>query len=120
MNYLIIEEILQIHDRIIKKFGGEQGIVDRGELDFIVNKVQSSKTDVYHKAAMLLFEIITTHPFIDGNKRTAFEAAEAFLWKNGKSLKLKDIKQDEEYIYSIAEGKKNIFSIINWVKTHSD
>ena len=100
MEYLIVEEIIQIHDKLIEKFGGEKGIVDKDLLDFIVNKVQSSKTDIYHKAAMLLYEIITTHPFVDGNKRTAFEAAETLLWKNGKSLRIKDLKQDEEYIYT--------------------
>ena len=71
MKYLTIEEIVQIHDKLIEQFGGEKGIVDKGGLDFIVNKVQSAKTEIYHKAAMLLYEIIITHPFVDGNKRTA-------------------------------------------------
>ena len=69
---------------------------------------------------MLLYEIVTTHPFVDGNKRTAFEAAKTFLRENGKTLQTKDINQDEKYIYSVAEGKKNIFSIENWIKTHCD
>ncbi|MCD6590549.1 MAG: Fic family protein, partial [Candidatus Aenigmarchaeota archaeon] len=73
MKYLTVEEIIQIHDRLIKEFGGEAGIVDRNKLDFIVNKVESSKTDLYRKAAMLLHDIIIMHPFIDGNKRTAIE-----------------------------------------------
>lgn len=69
---------------------------------------------------MLLYEIITTHPFVDGNKRTALEITKAFLLANGKTLQIKDINQDEKYIYSIAEGKKNIFSIENWIKIHCD
>ena len=69
---------------------------------------------------MLLYEIITIHPFVDGNKRTALEAADTLLRNNGKSLQIKDIKQAGEYIISIAENKKNIFSIENWIKTHCD
>ena len=57
MKYLTVEEIIQTHDKLIEQFGGEKGIVDRGVLDFIVNKVRSSKTEIYHKAAMLFFEL---------------------------------------------------------------
>ena len=120
MKYLTVEEIIQTHDKLIELFGGEKGIVDKGPLDFIVNKIQSSKTDIYHKSAMLLNEIITTHPFVDGNKRTAFETAKIFLRENGKTLKIKDINQASEYIINIAENKKNIFSIEHWIKTHCD
>ena len=120
MKYLTTEEIIQIHDALIEQFGGEKGIVDKNRLDFIVNKVRSSKADICHKAAVLLHDIITTHPFVDGNKRTAIEAADTFLRENGKSLELKDINQAGEYINSIAEGKKNLFSVENWIKTHRD
>lgn len=120
MKYLKLEEIVQIHDKLIEQFGGEKGIVNKSSLDFIINKLQSSKTDIYHKAAMLLHDIATTHPFVDGNKRTAIEIAKIFLRQNGKILTLKDINQAGEYINSIAEGKKNIFSIEKWVKAHCD
>lgn len=120
MKYLTVEEILQIHDKLIEQFGGERGAGIQSNLDFIVDKIQSSKTDIYHKAAMLLHDIITNHPFTDGNKRTALEASKTFLRVNGKLLKIKDINQAGEYINSIAEGKRNIFSVENWIKTHCD
>jgi len=31
MRYLTVEEIIQIHDRLIKEFGGEAGIVDKNK-----------------------------------------------------------------------------------------
>ena len=120
MKCLTVEEIIQIHDKLIEQFGGETGIVDKNRLDFITSKVQSSKGDVYKKAAILLHDIISGHPFIDGNKRTAIESADTFLRENGKSLDLKDINKTGEYINSIAEGKKNIMSIENWIKDHCD
>lgn len=120
MKYLTTDELVSIHDTIIELFGGEKGVVNKGGLDFIINKVQSSKTEIYHKAAMLLFEIVTSHPFVDGNKRTALEAADTFLRNNGKSLRIKDIKQAGEYIINIAENKKNIFSIEHWIKAQCE
>ncbi len=120
MKYLTIEEVIEIHDKLIKEFGGESGIVDRSNLEFIVNKIENSKTDIYNKAAMLLYEIITSHTFVDGNKRTALEAADTFLRENGKKLCLKDIKQAGEYINDVAEGKKNIFSVQDWIQKNTD
>lgn len=38
MKYINVEEILQIHDKLIEQFGGERGIVDKGSLDFIVKR----------------------------------------------------------------------------------
>ena len=120
MKYLTLEEILQIHDNLIEQFGGESGIVDMNKLDFIVSKVQSSKGDTYRKAAMLMHDIISTHPFIDGNKRTAVETAKIFLRENGKRLGFKDIYKAGEYINDIARGKKNMLSIEHWIKDHCD
>ncbi len=87
MKYLTVEEIIQTHNKLIEQFGGEKGIADKSSLDFIADKVQSSKSDIYHKSAMLLYEIITTHPFVDGNKRTALEVSKAFLLANGNRYK---------------------------------
>ena len=120
MKYLTLEEIVQIHEKLIEQFGGETGIVDKNILDFITSKVQSSKGDIYRKATILLHDIISSHPFIDGNKRTAIETAKIFLRENGKMLELKDINKTGEYINSIAEGKKNLMSIENWIKEHCD
>ena len=108
MKYLTIEEILQTHDKLIEQFGGEKGVVDKGGLDFIIDKVQSAKTDIYHKAAMLLYEIITTHPFVDGNKRTASFLAFQFADENRKQI---DKELLVHHITSIA--KQNITNIRN-------
>ncbi len=120
MKYLTVEEIIKIHDKLIEQFGGEGGLADRSKLEFIVSKVESSKSDIYRKAAILLCDIIANHPFIDGNKRAALEAADTFLRENGKKLILTDINKAGEYINGIAEGKKNIFSVEHWIKEHCD
>ena len=78
---LSIEEIIEIN----KKFNGG---VRKGELDFIVSKIKSAKLsgdfrrDVSKASATLWYYIIQNHVFLDGNKRTATEAAKLFCRAN--------------------------------------
>ena len=53
MKYLTTQEILQIHDDIIKETGGHSGILSYGNLDFIVNQMGIPKT--IERAATVLF-----------------------------------------------------------------
>ncbi len=66
------------------EFAGGQLRSDRA-LEFIVWKVAETR-GVDRKAATLLMEISRRRPFMDGNKRTAFESMLAFLELNGKKM----------------------------------
>ena len=85
MIYLSLEQIIELHDDLIKKFGGLIGIRERGLLEsavaapmMAVFREKLHKT-IYNKAAAYLFYIAKNHAFLDGNKRTAAAAALAFL-----------------------------------------
>ncbi len=75
---------------INEKLGGS--ILNLGAVDFIIAKIDAKtpkkdyKKQVSTIAAILWFEIIQGHPFIDGNKRTATESMNLFLKKNGSKL----------------------------------
>jgi death on curing protein len=93
MIYLSLEQIIELHDALIEKFGGLIGIRERGLLESAVAAPMMAvfgeelhKT-IYNKAAAYLFYIAKNHAFLDGNKRTAAAAALAFLRANGKSTK---------------------------------
>lgn len=81
-----IDEITEIN----RKLGCE--IVNRGTLDFILTKIRSRrltkdlKLCIATGAAILWYEIITNHPFLDGNKRTATESMRLFLELNNFEL----------------------------------
>ncbi len=117
--YLTMEEIIEIHDRIIKEFGGESGISNKGNLEFTLSKMRIPK-DIYRKAAVLMTGIIESHVFVDGNKRTGLEAARVFLKENNKIIKIKDINEAGEFINSISEGKKLLDEVIKWIKENCD
>lgn len=50
-------------------------------------------------AAAYLFHLVKNHPFVDGNKRTGFACAHAFLKLNGRNLRI-----SEEDMYALVIG----------------
>ena len=61
---LTVEKIIEMHDILIDGFGGTQGILDEGTLEYLVYCVNREK-DPIRKAALVLFYIASKHPFID-------------------------------------------------------
>ena len=86
--------VLRIHDRQIRKYGGTSGVRDIGLLESAVAQPQASfggqllHTTIHQQAAAYLYHLAMNHPFVDGNKRTAFAAMDAFLRLNGYRLNL--------------------------------
>lgn len=119
MIYLSLEQIIELHDALIEKFGGLIGIRERGLLESAVAAPMMAvfgeelhKT-IYNKAAAYLFYIAKNHAFLDGNKRTAAAAALAFLRANGKHTKY---NADEflEFVVLVAEGQADLDVISNY------
>jgi len=87
--FLTIEENLAIHDDQIRAFGGTHGLRDFGGLDSAVAQARATFDGEYlHKgifamAAAYAFHLAENQPFLDGNKRTALNAALVFLGLHG-------------------------------------
>ena len=82
--------LLLLHDESLSMHGGASGMRDEGLLDSALarplNIVAYGEPDVAHLAAAYGFGLAKNHPFIDGNKRTAFLAVGLFLRLNGQRL----------------------------------
>jgi death on curing protein len=122
LKYLTQGQVILIHDRIIESFSKEKGKMNLGNLESTLQRVEGYKEDekdsLFWKATILLERIITGHPFIDGNKRTAYEATKLFLQINNYALEA----EEEEVIsllVGIAKSEKNRFSIKTWLENHS-
>lgn len=109
-----IDEIIEIN----KKVGGET--VSRGELEFLITKIESKYADkdlkkqVAKIAAILWMDIIQKHPFMDGNKRTATEAVMLFLQKN--NFILETPLAGKVYIsLSIANNEMRYEELVKWI-----
>jgi death on curing protein len=85
--FLAFIEVLAIHQDQIERYGGSHGVRDSGQLEAALYRPQTGYyTEVLEEAAALWESLDQNHPFIDGNKRTAFAAMVTFLAINGIEL----------------------------------
>jgi death-on-curing protein len=95
-NFLTREDVLMIHDDQIASFGGTPGLRDEGLLDSALAQPQAMfgqqwlHPTIAEQAAAYLYHLAMNHPFVDGNKRTAFAVMDTFLRVNGYRLTLTD------------------------------
>lgn len=103
----------EVHDAILDRGGGETGMLNRGYLEAAVDRARwgpFATGDLAERAAMLLRGIIRDHPFVDGNKRTAYEIADIFLRFNGYELEA-DRDEVVEMTVEIAKGNLELDAI---------
>ena len=85
------EAVTAIHEELLAEFGGPAGLRDEGGLHSALarplNLAAHGQPDAAALAAAYAFGIVRNHPFVDGNKRTAWVSARLFLAKNGVELK---------------------------------
>jgi len=84
--FLSIAEILYLHDESLARFGGSEGVRERGLVESASGSAQNAfwygRGDLFNVAAAYAFHIAESQAFIDGNKRTAASSAISFLRKN--------------------------------------
>ena len=86
-DYLTLVEVLAMHTDQIERYGGAEGVRDFGLLEAALYRPQTGYyKDIIDEAAALWESLAPNHPFIDGNKRTAFAATYTFLLINGVQL----------------------------------
>ncbi len=101
--------------------GGSHGVRDQGLLESAVYRPQSTfggqdlYPNLFLKVAVLGHSIIKNHPFIDGNKRTGFEAMRLMLRINGFDVHASE-KKKFDFVLEIAEGKLCEEDIANWLE----
>lgn len=82
-------QILRVHQAVLKKDGGSDGLRDEALLESALAAPQATfggvpiVTDPVEVAAAYLFYLCSNHPFVDGNKRVAFATCLVFLKING-------------------------------------
>ena len=124
MRYLLAEEILAIHDRIVFEIGGIKGIRDVGLLYSIAERPKMAMMgrefypDVFAKAAAYLEGIATYHVFADGNKRTSIAVTYLFLRSNGYELGL-STETAYAFVMAVARKKKTLDEAAAWLKKNS-
>ncbi len=106
--YFDMEHAIKVHDNIIEKSGGLQGIKDEGLLHSPLEHIQN---DLYYptfceKLCHLIFSFNKNHAFSDGNKRSSLVLGAYFLELNGYDYCVKYfLTEMENIIVWLAESK---------------
>ena len=114
--------VLSIHDEQILEHGGLAGLRDEGLLDSAlarpIHRANYEAIGVVDLAAVYGHGIARNHPFLDGNKRTAFVVLELFLFLNGFGLIADDANYLERFL-SLAEGSLSEKELGVWLKDNT-
>ena len=124
MYYISLDEVLELHRRVVETSGGSMGVLNCSGLESAVEQPrmtafgQALYPTVIEKAAALCFSLIKNHPFIDGNKRVGHAAMEVFLKRNGYEIDA-IVDTQEEIIFGVASGDVSRDQLVSWLEEHS-
>jgi death-on-curing protein len=121
------EVLLAVHEAQLSEHGGAAGTRDAGLFDSAMKRPQNldlyglpdgGQPDVAELAACYGYGISRNHPFIDGNKRTGFVAAELFLRLNGWVLQADDADCVLTML-KVASGDITQEAFAAWIRQHA-
>lgn len=115
--------VLAIHSDQIKAHGGSLGLRDRGLLESALDRPRNRHyyepdSNLWALAASYGFGIAKNHPFVDGNKRVAFQAMYLFLGLNGLRV---DALEEEvvPLVLTLAAGEIDEVELSSWLRDHT-
>lgn len=120
--WITLETALAIHEEQLTQHGGAAGIRDQSLLESALARPQQmaayTESGVHELAAAYAFAIARNHPFIDGNKRTAWIAARLFLLLHGFDRTADDA---ECYInmLNLAAGNTTQEDFADWLRANT-
>ena len=117
INYLTLEEAVLIYNKVMESTYSVPIVRDSATIEFVLEKVKElfnkENGPLFWKAAFLIKEIVTKHPFLDGNKRAASAITDGFLKLNGKNLKL--AMEDVSFLEEIDSKRLKLKIVHEWL-----
>lgn len=119
IRWITREIALAAHARSLLDHGGGDGVRDEGLLESALlrpkNLAAYEEPGIYELAATLAYGLVKNHPFVDGNKRTAFLCAYVFLGMDGKSLEA-DEAEAAAIVLDLAAGEVSEADFARWLQ----
>lgn len=123
--WILEDVVLAIHRRQLAEHGGSGGIRDPGLLDSALARPKNliayadpeDEPDLAILAASYAWGLVRNHPFVDGNKRTAYVVCRTFLKLNGWDF---EASPEEKYLtfLQLAEGRLSEQELASWIRDH--
>lgn len=106
-----------IHNEQLAEWGGAEGLCDAGAVSSALSRPQNLAAygDAADLAAAYAFGVAKNHPFIDGNKRTAWVLARLFLAKNELVLSSSDAEA-VVIMLDLAAGELSEEELAGWLR----
>jgi death-on-curing protein len=116
-DHLTVADVLGMHTVLMQRYGGAMGVRDPGALEAALFRPQTGYyKDIVAEAAALLESLAINHPFVDGNKRIAFAAADVFLRINGWRLQRAPLLIHAEMIQMFESGTFDMAHVEPWLR----
>ena len=117
-DYLTVADVLGLHAILLQRYSGAApGVRDPGALEAALFRPQTGYyDDIVMEASALLESLAINHPFVDGNKRVAFAAADVFLRINGWRLKRAPMQIFSEMIAMFENSTVDIAHLEPWLR----
>lgn len=118
------EDIIRIHEIVLRNIGGSEGLRDAGALSACAARPLATfdgkelYPTVFLKAAAVFESLAQNHPFVDGNKRTAFLSAVYIIENNGYATAF-DQKDIEATVIRFVTEKPSLEEIAMWLEKNS-
>jgi death-on-curing protein len=119
--WLTYDQVIAIHSRQLRRFGGAAGLRDdgllRSAIERPINKWHYEQSELPELAAAYAFGLAKNHAFVDGNKRIAFMSMMTFLRKNGVRF-APEPAHATSMIMSLAAGEVSEESLARWIRAN--
>ncbi|NQU79316.1 Fic family protein [Candidatus Woesearchaeota archaeon] len=126
--FLILKDIVftktrieQIHDAVAKASKVDDSAILKKDFEIVIER--SIDISLYRFLAKLMYRFMKFHPFVDGNKRTAFVAVDVFLRINDMKLSIDVVRgkktQDEKFIWQASIQQKKQEDIERFLEKHT-
>src|SRR5260370_29885589 len=117
--WLTYDQVIAIHSRQLRRFGGATGLRDDGLLRSAIarpiNKWHYEQSELPELAAAYAFGLAKNHAFVDGNKRIAFISMMTFLRKNSVRF-APEQTHATSMILSLTAGEVSEESLARWIR----
>ena len=119
-DYIRVEDILAIHADQLERYGGGEGIRDAGLLEAALFRPQTGYYPTLIDEAAALWESLSqNHPFVDGNKRTAFAATYVVLAINGLEITATD-DEAQDFVLGLYSASRVTFENLHaWLSENT-
>ena len=118
------ELAIAIHDRQVAEHGGGSGVRDQGLLESALARPRQkafyggTDVDIPALAAAYAYGIARNHPFVDGNKRTAYVLCRTFMVLNDWDI-VGSLAERYPVVISLASGEVSEEAFAEWLREHA-